>query len=249
MRFLKRCGLVLVSVALATLLAVPASALVPRLKNVTLSCTDGTRLNLSLDAAALSALTKSVAAINLYPAGSPPLACSLTQSTSLSTSSTLQASSGNPVKDYAVGGGQVVPLGFDANSSCTGPAVVNFAFSAHVNAGTQTTGVGGTFNLSIPKSQSTPSCSAGHLVAKVNCLDVGSFGSNIAFLRADVTKSSGSFASDYTANSDEIAAFAVDDAPFDYLGWDKPTSTLPCNGASVAQQIMNGNINIHDASA
>ena len=243
------------SVALAILLAVPASALVT-LKKVTLSCTDGTRLNLSLDAAAVTALTKAVAAINLYPAGSPPLACSLTQSTSLSTSSTsgasstastLQASSGNPVKDYAVGGGQVIPPR-NPNSACTTSAIVNFGFSAHVNAGTETTGVGGTFNLSIPKSQSTPTCPAGHLVAKVNCLDVGSI-TDGAFLRADVTKSSGSFASDYPAKSSEIAALAVDNIP-DFLGWDKPTSSNPCNAQrTTAASIISGNINVHDASA
>jgi len=41
------------------------------LQNVTLSCTDGTLLNLELDATALTALADAVAAINLYPAGDP----------------------------------------------------------------------------------------------------------------------------------------------------------------------------------
>lgn len=125
---------------------------------------------------------------------------------------------------------------------------MNFGFSAHVNAGTETTGVGGTFNLSVPKSQSTPTCPAGHLVAKVNCLSVFT---NLALLRADVTKSSGSFTSDYTANSDEIVALAVDNyLGYDYLGWAKPTSSNPCNAQrTTAASIINGNINVHDASA
>ncbi len=88
------------------------------LQSVTLSCTDGTLLNLELDATALTALADAVVAINLYPAGDPPLACSLSESSASSGSAVLRrllalltpneaAASGNPEHDYAVGGGQV----------------------------------------------------------------------------------------------------------------------------------------------
>src|SRR5207253_1456612 len=82
------------------------------LQNVTLSCTDGTLLNLELDPTALTALAQAVAAINLYPAGDPPLACSLSLSSASSTSTVLRrllalltpneaaASGGNPQHDY-----------------------------------------------------------------------------------------------------------------------------------------------------
>src|SRR5205823_2170979 len=100
------------------------------LQSVTLSCTDGTLLNLELDAPALAA----VAAIHLYPAGDPPLVCSLSLSRVSSASTVLRrllalltpneaAASGNPEHDYAVGGGQVQ----------TGLCKTNFALSAHVD--------------------------------------------------------------------------------------------------------------------
>ena len=71
-RFLKRTLFMLVPATLmAFVLWVPASTSDLGLQNVTLSCTDGTLLDLELDAIALTALADAVVAINLYPAGDP----------------------------------------------------------------------------------------------------------------------------------------------------------------------------------
>src|SRR5439155_25190320 len=75
---------------MAFVLWVPASTSDLGLQNVSLSCTDGTLLDLELDAIALTALADAVAAINLYPAGEPPLACSLRQSSASSRPTVLR---------------------------------------------------------------------------------------------------------------------------------------------------------------
>src|SRR3989454_927389 len=134
-RFLRRTLFMLVPATLmALVLWVPASTSDLGLQNVTLSCTDGTLLNLELDVTALTALADAVAAINLYPAGDPPLACSLSQSSASSAPTVLRrllalltpneaaAAGGNPQHDYAVGGGQV-----DFGGACH----QSFALSAH----------------------------------------------------------------------------------------------------------------------
>src|SRR3989441_2340792 len=123
-RFRRRTLLMLVPATLmAFVLWVPASTSDLGLQNVTLSCTDGTLLDLELDATALTALADAVAAINLFPAGDPPLACSLSQSSASSGSTVLRrllalltpneaaAAGGNPQHDYVVGGGQLVLFG------------------------------------------------------------------------------------------------------------------------------------------
>src|SRR2546425_2846857 len=174
-RFRRRTLLMLVPATLmAFVLWVPVSTSDLGLQNVTLSCTDGTLLDLEVDATALTALADAVAAINLYPAGDPPLVCSLGQSSASSASPVLRrllalltpneaaAVGGNPQHDYAVGGGQVV--------ICPG-CHESFSLSAHVAAGTLTTGIGGTVNASI---EPAPGCGgfSGHVDAKVDCLQV-----------------------------------------------------------------------------
>ena len=131
-RFL-RTVLCLVPATLTALVLGVRPAATDLLQSVSLSCSDGTALNLALSATELIDLSDAVAAINLYPAGDSPLACSLSQSSSLSWSTAAgrllalltpneAGASGNPVHDYAVGGGQVQK----------GPCTTNFALSAHV---------------------------------------------------------------------------------------------------------------------
>src|SRR3989454_7066129 len=135
-RFLRRTLFMLVPATLmALVLWVPASTSDLGLQDVTLSCTDGTVLDLELDATAVTALADAVTAINLYPAGDPPLACTLSVSIASSGSTVLRrllalltpneaaAAGGNPQHDYAVGGGQQV---------ISGACHVNFSLSAHV---------------------------------------------------------------------------------------------------------------------
>src|SRR3989475_8190944 len=77
-RFLKRALFCLVPATVAALvLGVPPAAPDLGLQSVGLSCSDGTALNLSLSITELIGLADAVSAINLDPAGDPPLACSL----------------------------------------------------------------------------------------------------------------------------------------------------------------------------
>jgi hypothetical protein len=210
-----------------------------------LSCNDGTNLNLALDVTALTALTNAVTAMTLYPAGDPALACSLSQLRTLSTSSlqrfssspqtfssprmlsALRGNGGNPQHDYAVGGGRLMtPCGLK-----------NLALSAHVNNGTMTQGVGGTFNLTLPATN----CGGGHLVSKVDCLQV--WGPQAKFT-ALVTKSRGYFANLFPVNS-EIAGKALDSAT-DMLGWSGTGSSCSFQQPPL-WPVVNGNISVHDA--
>ena len=175
-RWLKGIVLMLVPATLVVLvLGVPTAALDLGLQNVVLSCSDGTNLALAVDADTLMQLTSAVDAVNLYPAGDPPLACSL------SLSDPPPPGSGNPRLDYAVGGGRTF-------SAC--PSGINFSLSFHVQSNTLTTGVGGTVNLTAPES-----ClgEVSHLVTKVDCVLVSS--SNIAQATGVVTKATGLFSS------------------------------------------------------
>ena len=223
------------------------------LQSVTLSCTDGTLLNLELDATALTALADAVVAINLYPAGDPPLACSLSESSASSGSAVLRrllalltpneaAASGNPEHDYAVGGGQV------QKGLCT----INFALSAHVGDtdATSPPTSGGTFNLTEQQSCLLPSCAptccictGGHLVAKPDCLHVEG---NVAQLNATVTHSDGSFSSLFPVGS-EIYVEAEDNP--DMIGWNGDTGlpTEPCNACPATMPLLHGNVSVHDA--
>src|SRR2546426_7347660 len=235
-RFLRRTLFMLVPATLmALVLWVPASTSDLGLQNVTLSCPDGTLLNLELDVTALTALADAVAAINLYPAGDPPLACSLSQSSASSAPTVLRrllalltpneaaAAGGNPQHDYVVGGGQLVLFGACHN---------NFALSAHVDNNAPTTppqpGIGGTFNTGV---EPDPVCGAsGHLDSKVDCLQVTS--PNTADLTAVVTKSSGIFAS--IVPGTEISVSALDSGmpggTGDMLG--ESMTSSPCNFSS-----------------
>ncbi len=169
--------LLVVSVTLATLVVGIPTAAPADLQNVTLTCSDGTNLNLALDAASVTQLADAVNAMSLYPAGDPPLACGvatspLLQSTvsgkasSRTFSNTTQAPSagaGNPNYDYAVGGGKAPNLG------CFGGFPTSFGLSAHVRQGAPPGTATGTFNVGSPAPN--VGCK-GHFNSKVDCLVV-----------------------------------------------------------------------------
>ena len=165
-RFLKRTICCLVpALAAAVVLGVPTAAPDLGLQNVNLSCNDGTNLNLALDTGSLTALTDAVGALTLYPAGDPALACGLSQTSASGSSNT----------DYAVGGGRATLFG-----CVVGPTLIlsetNFALNARVDSTSNGTAGTGTFNVTIPQSQSAgcqpPENQEGHFNGRIDCVRV-----------------------------------------------------------------------------
>ena len=229
----------------ALVLGVPTAASDLGLQNVNLSCNDGTNLALALDATGLTQLSDAVSAMSLYPAGDPALACSLTQSATLTTSSSPTFSStsaptaaggngGNPQHDYAVGGGQFLTPG------CL-PSVEeeNFGLSAHVDDGAPMTDATGSFTLSRPASICT---GQGHLNATVDCLVVSGMRAD---LTAHVNHANGSLAAldqqeitvdtidSGTNTGDTIAVFAF---------------TSQCQFLNPNRPVDRGNVRVNDAT-
>jgi hypothetical protein len=102
---------------------------------VTLSCSDGTSTDLTVDGATLAGLKNAVEAMALYPAG---LTCSLTEALSTAFVPAARAASGP--QSYVVGGGQWSYCNDNVN-------VINVAINARIRAdGT----FEGTINQEIP---------------------------------------------------------------------------------------------------
>src|SRR5712691_3547081 len=111
----RRTTLLVVAMTLATLVVAIPTATPADLQNVTLTCSDGTNLDLALDPASVTQLTDAVNAMSLNPAGDPPLACGVATSPLLQSTVSGKASSrtvsnasqapsadaGNPSYDYA----------------------------------------------------------------------------------------------------------------------------------------------------
>lgn len=225
-------------------------------QNVNLACNDGTKLSMALGLSSVNALTDAVNGINLYPAGDPALACSLTQVATLRALSSA-GGNGNGPQDYAVGGGQFI------NPSRGAMCEQNFAISAHSpDAETPTPTSGGTANLTVPNS---PACTGGvgrlseggNLVTKIDCLQVTG---NTADFTSVVTKSTGTFADEGITPSGSSTgtvhelAWEVKD-----LNKDVPPvpdeininyATAPCDFTATATptffSVDHGNINVND---
>jgi hypothetical protein len=267
-RFLKRAFLGSVPAALTALvLGVPTAAPTLGLQNVNLSCNDSTNLALALDAASVTQLADAVSAINLVPAGDPALACSLTQSTTLTSSSSRTFSSrtfsstaspnaagGNPNTDYAVGGGRATLFGCFVGSTTLIPQETNFALNARVDAASNGSAGTGTFNVTIPTSQAAgcdpPDNREGHFNGKIDCVNVIS--PSMAQATFEITKADGS-----------LASFQGLELRVDVLDSGMPGGTgdlirlrVPFNGPcdfstqpySATRPVDNGNISIHQAS-
>jgi len=185
----------------------------------------------ALDPISLLALTDAVTAINLYPAGDPALACSLSTSTS-------SPSSGDPngPKDFGVGGGQF------SSGIC---GLVNFSFSAHVANDAPTLpgqqGVGGTYNNS---AGAMSLCGEGSFTSKVDCVRVTG---NLVEWTAQITHSKGN---PFFGNPGDEVAIAATDNP-DQLTFEGGFFTSgPCDfsvASSFLVPIVRGNISVHDA--
>jgi len=255
----RRTTLLVVSVTLATLVVGIPTAAPANLQNVTLTCSDGTNLNLALDAASVTQLTDAVNAMSLYPAGDPPLACGVAASPLLQSTVSGKASSrtlrnatqapsagaGNPNYDYAVGGGKAPNLG------CFGGFPTSFGLSAHVRQGASPDTATGTFNVGSPAPN--VGCK-GHFNSKVDCLVVTG---TLAHLTAHVTQATGQFAGlqdteiDVAVQDNGTPSAVTPDMIGDgntaaqcaqgLAAGDPPYPTIP------DQPVTNGNVNVHDA--
>ena len=247
MKHLRRTIFCFVAATLAALvLGVPPAAAQLTLQTVGLSCSDGTALTVALGLTELTALADAVSAINLFPAGDPPLACSLSQDT--------PPSSANGPKDYAIGGGQVVvvaPLPF---------GTTNFSLSAHSAVDAPPTspqqGVGGTYNVTVPSGTFR-----GSFTSKVDCVKVGDddAGPGTAQATAVVTQAEGFFAS-FTPPGTEVRVDVFDSgtpgpapANGDMIGASSSNGPCDfssggpyCSGAFPCGPVQHGNIDVHD---
>jgi hypothetical protein len=222
-------GVFVLTATTVCFLALGASPAVPDvgLENVTLSCSDGTNVDLALSPAEVLSLANAVTAMNLYPAG---LTCGV------STQAADPPTAGSKKFDSAVGGGdQFVFLR---------PCSINFGFSAHTPAGVPLAAKG-SFNETVPGG-----CAGlgftGQLRVSIDCLDVKI---NHADMRGIVTKATGAFAEDGFAEGDFAYISTTDNGKLDTLGVDTVPSgpSLACGGTIKEPQILNGDINVHDA--
>jgi hypothetical protein len=234
-RFLKRSMITLVAPVLAALaLWVPGATADLGLQNTTLSCNDGTQLDVALDAMSLIGLADAVTATTLYPAGDPALACGLSRSASASASA-----SGSGPKDFAVGGGQYL------SPTC---GLVNFSFSAHVDDDALPVpgqpGVGGTYNNSVG---ATSTCGGeGHLVSKIDCVKVTG---NLVQFTAVITHSKGSPFFGSPGNEITVSAFDNPLTPDTLTIQGGFFTTAPCvfsTSAAFQTPIVRGAISVHD---
>jgi hypothetical protein len=233
--------LLVVSVTLTTLVVGLPTAAPADLQNVTLTCSDGTNLNLALDAASVMQLTDAANAMALYPAGDPPLTCGVVNAPLLPSTAD---GSGNPTYDYVVGGGKAPNLG------CSGGyPPVPFGLSAHVVQGALANTASGTFNVGSPAPN--VGCQ-GHFNSKVDCLVVTG---TAAHLTAHVTQATGQFAG---LQDTEIDAAVLDNGTPSALLTDMiddGNAGAPCAQGRDAQgeftapdqPVTNGNITVHDA--
>ena len=232
---LRRTALLVMSLALAALVVGIPTAAPADLQDVTLTCSDGTNLNLALDAASVMQLTDAFNAIALNPAGDPPLTCGAV------TSPLLQ--SGNPTHDYVVGGGKAPNLG------CFGGFPTSFGLSAHVGNGDLPDTASGTFDVGSPATN--VGCQ-GHFNSTVDCLVVSG---NLAHLTAHVTQATGQFAG--LQNTEIDVAIQDNGTPSALLPdmIDDGNTAAQCaegrdaQGEPTApdQAVTNGNISVHSA--
>jgi hypothetical protein len=256
---LKRVVLgVVLSTVTALILVVPTAASGLGLQNVTLTCNDGTNLALALDTTAVTALSNAVSAINLFPAGDPALACSLTQSTagsfapaaSFSDRASSSSGSGNPNTDYAVGGGRATLFACVVDSTLIS-LETNFALNARVDATSNGAAGTGTFNVTIPQSSFAgcppdPNNREGHFNGKIDCVLVSG---NTAQATFRITQAAGSFSG---SEGSRLVVNVLDSGTpggtGDFIRL--RSSSGPCDfGAFTATRpVDNGNISVHQAS-
>jgi hypothetical protein len=215
--------------ALLGLTALPLPVLALGESQVTLSCNDGTELNLDLDAASLAALRDSIAAMALYPAG---MTCTVAATPILGMLGAGVAFAGNQRYDYVVGGGQ----------QGTPPCDYNFAIQAHVETGANNTDATGHFNVTIPATcpPSAPIFQPNsQLTVEINCLTLTS--SNTAVMSGIVQRAEGSLGAE-----GPFVSISASDNP-DGLYWRTTGFSFDC-ATPTPLPIERGNITISSGS-
>jgi hypothetical protein len=230
---LRRTSALIVLITLGALVVgIPTAAPDTGLQNVALSCSDATNIGLTLSTTAVTDLTDATTAMTLFPAD---LSCGV------STQSDPPAG-GNPKSDYAVGGGQEFAF------PTTGPCRMNFGFDGYVRTGTSAGR--GTFNETVPGG-----CAGfgntGQLRVDITCVYVDG---NHVDMNGTVKTATGQFAtegSDFAATGKAFISSTDNNSPVqaDTLRI-QPTSNklTPCGGALSETPLLNGNININDAT-
>jgi hypothetical protein len=229
---LRRTSLLLVPFAIAALVVgIPTAAPDTGLQNVTLSCSDGTDLGLTLSTTSVTTLTNATTAMTLFPAG---LSCAV------STQSDPPAGS-NSQQDYAVGGGDQ----FFTQPMLEAPCKINFGFSAHTPSNSPALAKG-TFIETVPGGCAGLG-NTGELRVAIKCLDINM---NRADMSGTVTKATGQFAEDgFMAGSPAyISAGDFGGPATDLLGVSTlDTAASVCGGTMNQAATSNGNINVNDA--
>ena len=231
---LRRTSLLLVPLTLAALVVgTPTAAPDTDLQNVTLACSDGDSVGLTLDLAAVTTLTDVITDMTLYPTG---FTCGVSTQTD-------PPPGGNPKSDYAVGGGDK----FFTAPQLEAPCKHNFSFSMHTLHGASAP-ASGSYVETVPGG-----CAGfgdtGELRVTIDCLYVSG---NDFDAHGRVTKATGEFASgssNFTlTNMAFISGHDQGGAPADRLRV-APTSTkpTPCGGVEPQDATTHGRINVSDA--
>jgi hypothetical protein len=272
----RRATLLVVSVTLGALVVGIPTAAPADLQDVTLTCSDGTNLNLALDAASVMQLTDAVNAMALNPAGDPPLTCGAVTASPLQPmadgsrqlaawrphrstprirkglTGTFRKTSSDATRILSSGNptyDYVVGGGKAPTLGCYGGFPTSFGLSAHVRNGAPPGTASGTFNVGSPATN--VGCK-GHFNSKVDCLVVIG---NTAHLTAHVTQATGQFAG---LQDTEIDVAVLDNGTPSALLPDMindGNTTAPCvegtdaQGGPTApnQPVTNGNVTVHSA--
>jgi hypothetical protein len=228
---LRRTSLLVPFAIAALVVGTPTAVSDTGLQNVTLSCSDGTNLGLTLSTTAVTNLTNATTAMTLFPAG---LACGVSTQAN-------PTAGGNSPHDYAVGGGDQ----FFTQPRLEAPCKINFGFSAN-SPSNSPFDAKGTFTETVPGGCAGLG-NTGELRVAIKCLDVDM---DRADMSGTVTKATGQFAEDgFVAGSPAyISAGDFGGPAMDLLGVSKlNTAASVCGGTMNQAATSNGNINVNDA--
>jgi hypothetical protein len=227
----RRTSLLVPFAIAALLVGIPTAASDTGLQNVTLSCSDGTNLGLTLSTTAVTNLTNATTAMTLFPAG---LSCWVSTQAN-------PTAGGNSPHDYAVGGGDQ----FFTQPRLEAPCKINFGFSAHSPSNSPMLAKG-TFTETVPGGCAGLG-NTGELRVAIKCLDVDM---DRADMSGTVTKATGQFAEDgFVAGSPAyISAGDFGGPAMDLLGVSTlNTAASVCGGTMNQSAKTNRNINDNDA--
>jgi len=209
---------------------------------VTLGCSDGTNVTMTVDTDTLTSLTKSVQALLDYPAG---LTCTLAQTPVVRFGNVADAAL---VPGFVNGGGRFL-------GSC-GPGGGTFWINIAVNAHNQDGNVVGTVNQTIPDGQCI---AAGGFTSTPTCLHIFSEDLTLAWVTSLVNTTSGSFFPSQGVTGGTYARFSFRDngnpdqqTDFDKIGETPAGGDQTCAGIANNTplpfiNLSNGNITVHQS--